>query len=136
MKYTLHYITFLLLFFGCKPKENIYDRDSKMINEYHKKMIESKADSTYFIEKNEIKSVILRNHIEIVKSEIKSGDNISFCDTNGNIRYQAIIEKIQKEKIFIRCLDLKKIKYYKTEFNFDSIRDLEKDYPYRIRYFR
>ncbi len=130
-------IPILFLLASCKntSEESSFEREKRMIDEYHRKVVESKGEKTFFIPKNEI-SWYFNNKKKISLENAIIGDNISFFDTLGNIQYQAIIDTIIDKKIVIECLDLMEAEYYFVELKIENIRDLKSNYPYEIKIFR
>lgn len=121
---------------NCREKQDIsYEREDKLIREYHEQVVISKGKEAFFIPKEEI-SWYFNNGEFLDINKAKIDDNVSFFDTLGNIEYQAIVVDIRNKKIFIRCKDLKNAKYYNTELIVDSVRDLTKKYPYVIKVYR
>ena len=137
------FLTIILSIFnkGCfnnskdDTKETPFEREQRLVNEYEKQVVISKGKDTYYIPKGEISWYFNADSFYSIH-EAKIKDNISFFDTLGNIIYQAIIVDFKEGKPIIKCQDLKTAEYYTTVLNIDSIRDLERKYPYEIKSYR
>ena len=106
-----------------EANETAFDREDQLISEYHKQVVISKGDSSFFIPKGEISWYFNpKNFIDTGLAKV--GDNISFFDISGNIIYQALLIDTSYFKKKIRCQDLTTGEYYITELNIDSIRGL------------
>ena len=64
------------------------------------------------------------------------GDNVSFFDKAGNIQYQALVSKIEKGSIYVKCLDLSTADYYESKLLIENIKDLDPTASYEIEFFR
>jgi len=131
-------LSVLLFTFSCKnslKKETAFDREGRLINEYHRKAVEKKGSKTFYIPKEEVSWYFKDKEVISYENAIV-GDNVSFFDTTGNIQYQAVIDTVKDKIIYINCLDLKRIEYYVLELKQENIKDLDKEQKYKIRIFR
>lgn len=125
------YLIIVLMFFSCG-----YNQEQKMIDEYHKKVIESKGEKALFISKQTVESFMLKRYEIIDIENIKKEDNISFFDSEGNIFYQVNCTKVLNDVIYIKCLNLNTLKEYETTFEINNIIDLKNKDVSSIKVFR
>lgn len=136
---SLSILFFSIISFECRHKKvqkgNRIKKVASVEDEYHKEMILSKGDSTFFIPKHEIGWYFNnKNFLSIDSAAV--GDNVSFFDSLGNIVYQALVVEVKRNKTIIRCIDLKTTNSYETELVIDSIRDLKKGYHYKVKIYK
>ena len=126
-----------MYYFSLSCKDNSFNREEKMINQYHQKTIEYKGDSLYFISKSEIKYLMPSKSYPI--DSVKINDNVSFFDSNGNIVYQTICRDIKGDSIYLECFSFDKNKDYLTPItkrNFSNIKDLKRFRIVKVMTFR
>jgi len=107
--------------------ESPFDREQRIINEYHEMILKESGKKFYFIPKNDILSIFL--HLDTIpKCKSKKNFLVLFFDKDGNIIYQSKIYSIDNEcKIKISCLDLETGEYYITGLSKDSIRGFDRN---------
>ena len=115
------------------------ERERKLTESYDEAIKTEKGDSLYFVPQSDIKSIMLLDAIEIDFNIVQVADNVSFLDQKGNIVYQTICRKIDKDSIYIECYDFNIRQNYLaaiTHSDFSKIPDLTKFEISGVKVFR
>ena len=112
----------VLLILSCSTKENMYERDERLIGEYHRQIMEERGRKYLFISKEDAKA-IYENKNEVSISNARPEDKVIFIDIEGNVIYQAmIINNSTSKPPTIVCLDLDTFEKYETDLSVDKLK--------------
>lgn len=118
-----------------ESKESAFQKEEKLINDYHNEVRSLKKDKYYYIDKEKARILLNPdNFLEFTKT--KKGDAVLFFDKQGNVIYQAEVSSRKGSETLIECLDLTSGETYITDLDSRSVKDLNPNYKYIIKFYR